>query len=70
MVRVSRARQALASGRGRKMRERAKLSTRELAGMVGVDQSTIARWERGETVPSAEDALAWSTAMERLGFKV
>ena len=53
------------------MRERAKLSTREFAGMVGVNQSTVARWERGETVPSAEDAIAWAEAMERLwGFKV
>jgi len=36
--------------------------------MVGVNQSTIAPGERGETVPS--DAIASAVAMAKLGFKV
>jgi hypothetical protein len=33
------------------------------------DQSTVARWERAQTESSAEDALAWADAVERLGFQ-
>lgn len=36
----------------RERRERLGLSQRFVAGKIGVDQSTLARWESGERVPS------------------
>jgi transcriptional regulator with XRE-family HTH domain len=50
------------------MREQTALSVRELATMVGVEPSTLSRWERGATTPNGEKALAWAGAMERLGI--
>lgn len=37
-----------------RLRERVRVSQRELADLVGVTQSTVARWERGESVPTVE----------------
>lgn len=40
---------------GKRMRERRELlnmSQTDLAGEVGVDQSTVSKWERGEVAPS------------------
>jgi hypothetical protein len=56
--------------RGRKMRERAKLGTLELAGHDGHELVHDRPGEEGETVPSAEDAIVWAVAMAKLGFKV
>jgi transcriptional regulator with XRE-family HTH domain len=52
------------------MRLQAALSLRELAGIVGVDASTLSRWERGSVTPSGDGALAWATAMEQLGIRL
>ena len=35
------------------MRDRAKLKQRELADMLGVERSTIAKWESGAAFPRA-----------------
>lgn len=35
------------------MRERANLKQRELAGLLGVERSTIAKWETGAALPRA-----------------
>jgi DNA-binding transcriptional regulator YiaG len=69
IVRLSRVRRQFRSGRARRMREGAALSLRELASRIDVDPSTLSRWERGETTPSPEGALAWATAMEDLGLR-
>lgn len=39
------------------------LTQTELAAQIGVDHSTIARWENGDTKPSrlAQMAMAWLT---------
>jgi transcriptional regulator with XRE-family HTH domain len=58
------------NGRARRLREQAALSVRELAAMVGVDPSTLSRWERGETTPSRDGSEAWADAMERLGMRL
>jgi transcriptional regulator with XRE-family HTH domain len=39
----------------RKLRQAAGLSLRELAGEVGIDESTLSRWERGETKRLPDD---------------
>lgn len=70
MARVSRVRRMFRNGRARRLREQSALSVRELAGMVGVDPSTLSRWERGETTPGVAGARAWVSAMERLGMRL
>lgn len=54
--------------RGGKIRERAKLSTRELVGVVGVNPVHDRPGEWGETVPT--DTIASAVAMAKLGFRV
>ena len=68
LLKVSRARQLLASGEGRKMREAARLSLRELADMIGIDHSSLARWETGESVPGRVPAQRWHDGMRSLGL--
>ena len=67
LVKVSRARQLLGSGEGRRMREKARLSLREMADMIGIDHSSLARWETGESLPGREPAQRWHDAMRSLG---
>lgn len=45
-------------------RRRAQLTQRELAGRLGCRQATIARWERGDRLPSYEDAQSAVAACE------
>ena len=47
-----RARLLARSGEARRLREEAGLSIRELAAFLGVDPSSVSRWETGEAVPS------------------
>ncbi len=53
------ARRLSEEGTGRLIRERARLSIGELALVVGVDASTLSRWERGRTRPGGEAAVRW-----------
>lgn len=69
-VLISQVRRAFRSGKARKMREEAGLSIRELASLAKIPQASLQRWETGSSAPRAEACLAWSEAMERLGFKV
>jgi hypothetical protein len=52
------------SGRGRDLRERAGLSVRELATLLGVDGATLCRWERGQTRPRGPGASRWVAACQ------
>jgi len=61
-----RARQMGKDGSGRATRERAGLSVREFARMVGVDVATLSRWERGEAKPRIGAAAAWVAACQGL----
>ena len=46
--------QLLGPGMLRRIRRTADMSQRELAAMLGVAQSTVGRWEAGETSPDLE----------------
>jgi transcriptional regulator with XRE-family HTH domain len=48
--------QPLGPGMLRRIRRTADVSQRELAAMLGVAQSTVGRWEAGETSPDLETA--------------
>lgn len=52
------------------MREEAGLSIRELASLAKLSQASLQRWEIGSSAPRAEACLAWSEAMNRLGFRI
>jgi transcriptional regulator with XRE-family HTH domain len=52
------------TGRGRDLRERAGLSVRELAALLGVDAATLCRWERGQTRPRGPGASRWVAACQ------
>ena len=48
----------------RYMRRKAKLSQRELGDLLGVDQNTVARWERDERKPPPYLVLALKHILE------
>lgn len=41
----------------KKMRERAELTQVSVALALGIDRSTVAKWESGETMPRADKLL-------------
>lgn len=45
------------------MRERAKLTQRELADVLGVERSTVAKWESGAAYPRASQLPALAAAL-------
>jgi predicted transcriptional regulator len=51
------ANEILKSGDGRKIRERAGISLRTMAKVVGVAPISLSRWELGQTKPQVTDAL-------------
>lgn len=69
IVRIARARR-LAAGSGRRIRLASGVSVRELAAGVGVDPSTLWRWETGRSRPRGEAALRWERALEALNGEV
>lgn len=65
-VTLARLRADAASGRARKIRERARLSRAEVAAAVGVTQLTVARWEAGRTMPHGDPAARYADLLARL----
>ena len=66
-LKIVKARQLATSGTGRMLREAAQLNGHELARAIGVDASTIWRWENGERKPQGEWAIRYVNFLERLG---
>ena len=60
------ARRLARDGVGRSTREKADLSLREFAQMVGVDVSTLSRWERGQSRPHLPGAARWAKACQEI----
>jgi transcriptional regulator with XRE-family HTH domain len=54
------------SGEGRRIREAAGVSIRELADVLRKSPSTVARWERGETRPRADASERYEAALAAL----
>ena len=53
-------------GRGRELRERAALSMRDMASLVGVHVTTLLRWEQGLERPGRESAIRWAEVCEEI----
>jgi transcriptional regulator with XRE-family HTH domain len=47
------------TGRGRRLRQAAGLSVRELAKLLGIDAATLTRWETGQNRPRGEGGVRW-----------
>lgn len=56
-------RRLLASGEARRVREAAGLSRADIARDLGVDESTVQRWEVGVRSPRAEVALRYAAVL-------
>jgi transcriptional regulator with XRE-family HTH domain len=50
----------------RRVRERAGITQRDLARVLGVDPATVCRWESGERDPRPSQLQAYVAALERL----
>jgi transcriptional regulator with XRE-family HTH domain len=66
LLMLTEARDAARSGRARRIRELAGITQAELGTAVGVDGSTIHRWEHGTRRPSGAPALAYARALQTL----
>lgn len=60
---LSSARRWAKTGVARIVRERAELTQAEIAEACGVDQSTVALWEKGERTPGGEPAKTYARAL-------
>lgn len=68
--RLTEARALVASGEARRIRLAAGLSLLEVGAPVGVDPSTIGRWERRERMPRGRAAIRYAQVLRRLQAQV
>ena len=66
LAKLANLRDAVSSGRARTVRVSSGISQREMARAVGVDVSTVCRWELGERRPHGEAALRYADALDAL----
>ena len=64
--RLTQVRRLASSGEARRLRETADLSLSEIASEVGVDTSTIHRWEKGIRRPNGDAAIKYLKVLDRL----
>jgi DNA-binding transcriptional regulator YiaG len=64
--RLARARAMTTTGEARSVRKRSRLSLADVGRTVGVDTSTVGRWERGERVPRGDAAWRYADLLDRL----
>lgn len=60
------ARRHALTGSGKALREAANLTRSELAEIVGVDESSIWRWEEEQHLPRRAQAIRWARALRRI----
>ena len=66
LVRLVEGRHVAFSGAGRQIRRIAGLSLSELAAVIGVDKSTLSRWERGLERPRTDAAIRYEEALRKM----
>jgi DNA-binding transcriptional regulator YiaG len=67
---VAEARQFIASGEARSIREALGLSLFDVAPSIPADPSAIGRWERGERTPRGAVAVKYARLLRRLRSQV
>jgi DNA-binding transcriptional regulator YiaG len=65
-VQLAQIRELARSGRARSIRERANVSTKEVADSLGVHEATVARWETGVRSPRGPAALRYAELLRAL----
>lgn len=65
-VRLVQARALAASGEARQIRQAAGLSMSDIAADIGVTDSAVYRWERGERVPRGRAGADYAALLLRL----
>jgi DNA-binding XRE family transcriptional regulator len=63
---IAEARAAAANGTGRRAREDARLTQREVASACGVSPKTVAMWETGQRTPFGDPALEYGRLLRQL----
>lgn len=66
LLRVALARAFLRTGSARSVRRASGLSLREMAAALGVQPSTVMRWESQQRVPKPEAALRYKALLDKL----
>lgn len=66
LIKLARARRYAASGDARTIRTANDLSIAEMAEAIGVDESTVCRWELGMRRPGGDAAVQWVDLLDRL----
>ena len=59
-------RRACRTGEARRIREAAGISRSEVAGVLGVDSTSVLKWEAGERVPRTALGLRYGELLEGL----
>ena len=63
---IARARTWARSGEGRRRREEAQLSIRDVGRAIGLSNVTIHRWETQQNLPSGDSAVRWVELLDQL----
>jgi DNA-binding transcriptional regulator YiaG len=66
LVALLRARRCAADGTGRRLREAAHLSLRDMAHAAGLNYSTLSRWETGVSRPHGAAAIRYGRLLADL----
>jgi len=66
LARLAQVRKLIKSGQARRTREAAGISLAEMARAIGVDVSTLHRWETGKRRPRSAAALRYAGALAAL----
>jgi DNA-binding transcriptional regulator YiaG len=66
LIEVARARALARSGAARSIRKDAGVGLSEVARALGVEPSTVCRWETGERAPRGRSALAYVKLLDAL----
>lgn len=66
LLRIAQVRAQGTDGTARRIREAAGISLREAAAALQTNAVTLHRWERGETRPRTDSALAWADLLDTI----
>lgn len=69
-LRIAEGRRHAATGSGREIRTRARLSLSEVAAAIGTSEVSISRWERRLRQPRGRGAANWAIFLEKVSREI